>query len=229
MRRLCVLLAPLAIASSLAASGQADDFITTHGPLDDEAFYRLVACGAAPGGACTKPMMRWPTARPLRVAILRIDRAYLGGKQARARAALTRAVQYINAAGAGIALEETARVEDADIKIYFLETDEHTPVEDTGIEGIDGSTVSGARVMIWGDAARREILRARIVFGTRLDIRDYESAMLEEVTQALGLMTDIRNPLYDGVSVFAQDSNEAKQLGPQDIMALRRHYPPRTP
>lgn len=50
--------------------------------------------------------------------------------------------------------------------------------------------------------------------------------MLEEITQALGFMTDIRNPAYDGVSVFSEDSNAAKTLGPQDIMALRRHYPP---
>lgn len=229
MRRAWALgLALWALAAPATAAG-AKDYITTEGRLSDDAFYRLVACGAEPDGPCSKPMLRWPTDRPLRVAILQIDRAFLGGKQARARAAVTRAVQYINAAGAGIALEETARVEDADIKIYLVDTDGNAPIQDTGIEGFDGSTVSGARVMVWGDAARGEIIRGRIVFGTRLDIRDYESAMLEELTQSLGLMTDIRNPLYDGVSVFSQDSNAAKQLGPQDIMALRRHYPPKTP
>lgn len=48
--------------------------------------------------------------------------------------------------------------------------------------------------------------------------------MLEELTQAMGLMTDIRNPYYDETSVFSQDTNASTELGEQDIMALKRHY-----
>jgi hypothetical protein len=65
-----------------------------------------------------------------------------------------------------------------------------------------------------------------VVFSTRLHISHYESAMIEEITQALGLLTDIRTPVYEGVSVFSQDSNAAKDFGPQDIYTLLRHYPP---
>jgi hypothetical protein len=42
-------------------------------------------------------------------------------------------------------------------------------------------------------------------------------------------MTDIRNPAYDGVSVFSEDSNAVLRLGPRDKEALRRHYPPEEP
>ena len=73
------------LAGLLALPASAQDYVATSGPLDDDAFYRLVACGAAPGGACAKPFLRWPVSRPVTVGFDRIDRAYLGGRQKRAR------------------------------------------------------------------------------------------------------------------------------------------------
>lgn len=214
-----------AIFGLSALPAQATEYVTTSGVLGDDDFYRVVACGAAPGGDCSKPFIRWDTTSPLRVAFARIDRAYLGGRQKRARAAVIRALQYLNDAGAGLRLVLTETPEQADIRIYLLDTDGSAPVGGTGLDTIDGATIRGATVRVWW-TNRREITRAVIAFSTNLSIRQYESAMLEEITQALGFMTDIRNPAYDGVSVFSEDSNAAKTLGPQDIMALRRHYPP---
>jgi hypothetical protein len=223
--RLASLLAALLIP--LGAAAPAQDYVVTEGPLSDEDFYRLVACAAPPGGACTKPLLHWRLDRPLRVSLEHVDRAFLGGRQARARAAITRAVQYINRAGAGIALEQVAPGGVADIRVYFVDTDGDRPVMGTGIEGVDGALVTGARVTVWSRRDTRTIRAAQVIFGTRLDISHYESAMIEELTQALGLLTDIRNPDYEGVSIFSQDSNASKDLGPQDLMALRRHYPPK--
>jgi hypothetical protein len=211
------------VALSFALPAQASEFIVTEGVLSDDDFYRLVTCGAAPGDACTKPTIRWQATSPVRVAIARIDPAYLGGRQKRARAALIRALRYINEAGAGLRLVRIENPALADIRIYLLDTDGSAPVQASGIDGIDGATIRGATVRVWWNDTRL-ITRAKIVFSTNLPIRQYESAMLEEVVQALGFMTDIRNPAYEGVSVFSEDSNAAKQLGPQDIMALRRHY-----
>ncbi len=205
----------------------AEDFVVTEGLLSDDDFYRLVACGATPGGECAKPLLRWTTERPLRVALEYVDPAFLGGRQARARAAIVRAVQYINRAGAGITLAEVQPGSEADIRVYFVDTDGAGPVSGTGIEGVDGAVVTGARVTVWSRRDTRTIRKAQVVFGTRLHISHYESAMIEELTQALGLLTDIRNPAYEGVSIFSQDSNASKDLGPQDLMALRRHYPPK--
>ncbi|WP_167647063.1 DUF2927 domain-containing protein [Mameliella alba] len=216
----------LALALPCAASG-AVDYVETDGLLSDEDFYRLVACAAPPGQSCRKDMVRWPTDRPLQVQFARIDRAFLGGRQKRARAALERAIRYINRAGAGISLREVAPEAEADIRIYLVDTDGSTPISGTGIKGVDGMRVTGARVIVWSRSDTHVIQRARIIFGTRLDIRHYESAMIEELTQALGLLTDIRNPAYLGRSIFSQDDNQSKDLGPQDIKALRRHYPPR--
>lgn len=205
----------------------AEDYVETEGLLGDEDFYRLVACAAPPQEPCRKTLVRWPTERPLRVQLTRVDRAFLGGKQKRARAALVRAIKYINRAGTGLSLRQVGPDTEADIRIYLIDTDGEAPIEGTGIKGVDGATVTGARVIVWSRSDTGVIQRAKIIFGTRLHIRHYESAMIEELTQSLGLLTDIRNPAYLGVSIFSQDDNESKDLGSQDLMALRRHYPPK--
>lgn len=202
----------------------AEDFIETSGPLADNDFYNLVSCAAPPGGACTKKRLNWPVGSQIRVSLEPPDRAFLGGKQNRARAALVRAVQHINRTSINLTVEQVNSSDAAEIRIYFIDTDGTSPISGTGISGVDGQSVQGARVSVW--AKDGIIFRSTIVFGIRLNIRSYESAMLEELTQALGLLTDIRNPAYDGVSIFSQDSNASKTLGPQDIMALHRHYPP---
>jgi hypothetical protein len=220
------IIAALGIGAVTALPAAAQDWVDSTGQLDDDTFYKLVACAAPPGEACRKPMLRWATERPLRVKIASIDPVFLGGKQKRAKAALVRAVQYLNAVGMGISLEQVDADDEADISIYFVDTDGMSPIRDSGIKGADGAVVRGARVMVWSRRDTGEIREANILFGTRLHIRHYESAMLEEITQSLGLLTDIRNPEYDGVSIFSQDSNASKQFGEQDLMALRRHYPP---
>lgn len=200
--------------------------MVSDGPLGDDDFYRLVACAAPPGEPCSTSFVRWSTDAPIRVQLTRIDRAFLGGRQKRAHAALDRAIQYINRVGSAITLRQVPEGAEADIRIFLIDTDGSEPIKDTGIKGVDGSTVTGARVIVWSRSDTNMIQRALIIFGTRLHIRHYESAMIEELTQALGLLTDIRNPAYLGKSVFSQDDNDSKDLGPQDIMALRRHYPP---
>lgn len=218
----------LTVMFGLAAPGMAQDkdqdFVISRGWLSDDDFYRLVACAAVPGQPCEKPYLHWETDRPLRVRIAAIDPVFLGGKRKRAQAALERAVQYLNAAGMGLDLT-VVDTEPGDIRIHFVDSDGSAPLADTGIEGADGIAVTGARVITFSRQDTHQILRANILFGTRLNIRDYESAMLEELTQSLGLMTDIRNPAYEGVSIFSQDSNATKQFSEQDLMVLRRHYP----
>jgi Protein of unknown function (DUF2927) len=50
------------------------------------------------------------------------------------------------------------------------------------------------------------------------------SIVLEELAQALGPINDIRNPHYEGVSIFSEDSNAQTVLGSQDRMVLKRLY-----
>ena len=75
--------------------------------------------------------------------------------------------------------------------------------------------------------AKGEIIAAAIVVSTTLGIASYEGVILEELTQALGLMTDIKSSAYVGVSVLSQDGNRVTRLGAQDKTALKQHYPPK--
>ncbi len=213
----CACLFPLPLA--------AQDFVTVPGALSDDDFYRAVSCGAAPGTECTKPVVKWDTQRPLRVSLRQIHRTYLGGRAKRAGAALERAIQRINAAKADLRLLRIGpNASAADIEVYFLDQEKGDTITGTGIEGVDGTVLGGASTRVFFDKNGR-IKRAVVLYSTTMQMRAYESSMLEEITQSLGLLTDIRSPHYDRISVFAQDSNAATRLGPQDIMALRRHYP----
>ena len=69
------------------------------------------------------------------------------------------------------------------------------------------------------------ITEAVIVLAADLPEDETLPVLLEELTQGMGLLTDIRNPVYNATSVFSEDSNTVRKLGPQDRAALRLHYP----
>ena len=96
-------------------------------------------------------------------------------------------------------------------------------MRDTGVPGLDGALLPLGRVALRArDGDIREALIAVSAFTRR---REIASILLEEITQGLGLMTDIRGPGY-ARSVFSEDGNSTTRLTGQDAMALRRHYPP---
>ena len=91
---------------------------------------------------------------------------------------------------------------------------------------MDGEILGAALVTVWWDAYNR-ITDAVIVMAADLPPREVVPVLLEEMTQGLGLLTDVRNPYYNGRSVFSEDSNSARVLSPQDRLVLQMHYPPR--
>ena len=214
----------LAVLLLAAPPAAAQAYVEVAGRLSDEDFFRAVACAAEPGGDCRKPFVRWEASRPIRVALRRIDPAYLGRPKLRAGAALERAVRALNAAEAGFRLAPVGPGDHAEIEVFFLDLDQGAEISGTGIEGVDGAALGAAstRVLYNHDTGYAE--RAAVVVSRGLATRAYESVLLQELTQAMGLMTDIKSAAYDGVSVLALESNTATQLGPQDILALKRLY-----
>ena len=96
------------------------------------------------------------------------------------------------------------------------------------LKSIDKNYIAGNNGFAWvswdGDGA---IYHARILIATdTVPERERAHLIREELTQALGLLTDIRNSHYETISVFSEDSNIVRKLGEQDRMAIRRHYPP---
>jgi len=216
--------------------------VETAGPLSDAAFYRLVACAAPPDGPCAKPFYRWAKS-DITVAITQSAPAFLGGKAKRADAAVVRAVQRLNAVGMSVTLRQTSG--SADITVHLLDTARGTTITNSTAPLLNGLTMANAITAFEVTAHDVTALDATALDVTALDVtgsvitgaaigvsntlplRQYESVLLEEITQALGLITDIQNPYYETRSILSQNAdNSLKTLGTQDRMALIRHYPP---
>lgn len=218
--RLAVLLVLVAQAAG------AVEYVETAGPLKDADFYRLVACGAPPGAPCAEEFVRWaaPKARDLAVTIAPLPADHPRRRAQTAGVALDAAIAEINGAGAALRLRRVETGLRADVRVYLTPARSGETIRGTGVPGVDGAPMQAGLTTIWWND-RREITDAVIVLAADLPAIEMMPVMLEELTQAMGLLTDIRNPHYDGLSVFSEDSNSVRRLGQQDRMALRRHYP----
>lgn len=245
-RSLAGLLAALSALAALGALGAAragaagpegdwgdrgdGDWLAVEGKLSSRDFYRLVSCGAPPGGPCAVEPVAWPPERARRLSVALADPApgVPGEVAHRAARALDHAIAEINGAGAALYLARAPKGAPADVTVHLSPSREGEPIEGTGIPGVDGEVIGAALVTVWWDEAMG-LTDAVVVLASDLLPADVEPVLLEEMTQAMGLMTDIRDPFYEGISVFSEDSNAATRLGPQDREALRLHYPPGDP
>lgn len=206
---------------ALPASSHAKDYVSTQGALSDDAFYRLVACAAPPGGACERPLVRWPAhvRQELRIGVMRTSALF--PDSAAARLALDRAIATINSANIGARFVESTKR--PHVQVILSHQPAQSWLQDTGVSGLDGHAMDHAHVHIWWNK-QREINRGAIVLSTSLLPSEYESVLLEELVQVLGLITDIDNPDYAGRSIFAADDNLTTTLRGQDLAALRYHH-----
>lgn len=211
------------LACTLPACAQ--DFVATTGKLSDDDFFRLVTCGAAPGGDCTVETVRWSPedARDLTFALAAIPGDYPRPLAVELPDALDRAITAINGAGAALRLRRADKPANADVVIYprsFAAGDRMSGLPRAEVNGI---VIGAAHVHVWWGVDDR-IDDALIVMGIDMTPSEVFPILLEEMTQSLGPLTDIKNPYYDRRSVFSEDSNSVTKLGPQDRMVLRRLY-----
>lgn len=217
----------LALALMLAAgTAAAQEFITADGPLSDTDFYRLVSCAAPPAGACQKPLVRWSPAdaQDVSIGIVQVEHGYPEDAVGLISAALQSAINQLNAADANLRVTLSDQATKPDIGIHLLAIASGGVVRNTGLYPLDGIRIDSARAQLWW-RADLSLIKGAIVFAKDVDRADVPSIMLEEVTQAMGLLTDIGGTRYQTTSIFSETSNQVTQLGDQDIMALRRHYP----
>lgn len=201
----------------------AQEFIAVPDVISDEAFYRLVACAAPPGGECNKPFIYWPEERrlALRVGIAATAETFADYRFDLVDAAVDAAIAEINGAGAHLFLERVYQGE-MDIPLYLVDTPQGGVIRGTGIDELDGSDIAIGRVAIRSRGA--DIVAATIAISIDIRRREIASVVLEELVQSLGLVTDIASPAYE-FSIFAENGNSMTRLRGQDAAALRRHYP----
>ncbi|MBL4626594.1 MAG: DUF2927 domain-containing protein [Roseicyclus sp.] len=218
-----VLFILLLIALPASPGPSAQEYLAVPDVISDDAFYRLVACAAPPGGECSKPFIYWPQERrlALRVGIASTAETFPDYKFDLVDAAIDAAIGEINGAGAQLFLERVFEGE-MDVPLYLLDTPQGGVIAGTGVEELDGSDIAIGRVAIRsrGD----EIVAATIAISQDIRRREIASVILEELVQSLGLVTDIASPAYQ-FSIFAENGNSMTRLRGQDASALRRHYP----
>lgn len=181
-----------------------------------------------PGGPCEAEVVRWSDAMAanLRVGFAGVPQDYPPALAAQMDSALDEVIAEINGAGSAVRMVRVDKKQRPLVTIYLTPATEGEPIRGTGIEGVDGEIIGAALVTVWWDAYNR-ITEAVIVMAADLPPREVVPVLLEEMSQGLGLLTDIRNPYYNGRSVFSEDSNSARVLSPQDRLVLQMHYPPR--
>jgi hypothetical protein len=217
------LLLSLFLVLPTPGGSSAQEYLAVPDIISDDAFYRLVACAAPPGGDCAKPFIFWPEERrlSLRVGIAGSADSFPDYKYDLVDAALDAAIAEINAAGAHVFLERVYTGE-MDIPVHLVAAPQGGIIADTGVAELDGSDIAIGRVAIRsrGD----QIIAAAIAISQDIRRREIASVVLEELVQSLGLVTDVASPAYDQ-SIFAENGNNMTRLQGQDAAALRRHYP----
>jgi hypothetical protein len=214
------------------ALAQIDDWVVIDGKLSDEDFYRLVACGAPPGGACLDdafPVWPNPSARALRISLMPAEAGVGSAYSDQVSAALDQAIAEINGVGSGLNLIRADGARHPHVRVFITTAGNFEPISGTGIAGIDGAIMGGAQVTLWWDGSADKLYDAVIVMAGDLTPGTVLPIMLEELTQAMGFLFDIRSDIYADQSVFSEDSNSVRELGVQDRMVLRRAYPPLPP
>lgn len=204
-----------------APVAQAQDFIAVDGALEDDAFYRLIACAAPPKLPCQKPFLRWPVEKrdPLRISLASLTPALQPYQRRLYLDALRAAVDEINSVAVGLRVAAVSG--EADVVVHVVETEPGQIMQNTGVPELEGQLLPLGRVAL---RSRNGVIKeALIALSHQTRRREIASVMLEEIVQSLGLMTDIRSTAYRR-SIFSEDSNSGVRLVGQDAMVLRRHY-----
>lgn len=219
---------PLWLALPLALTAGAvvaQEYVVAKGRLSDEDFYRLVACAAPPGGDCQKDFVRWSDedTQNLTVRLVQADAGYPPLVRKRVEDQLSRTLADLNAVGARIRLSKAPEGVTPDISIFLLDLPRDAAVTGTGLPWFDGNLMQAALFQLgWHDDGTA--FQCAIALSRDVTTSMVPRILVEETVQCLGLMTDIGGHYYTSRSIFSEEGN-TRSMWPQDLMALRRHYP----
>lgn len=223
MRRLVV---SALLAAGSAAGVQAETIIRIDRPLSDEAFYRVITCGAKPDGACRFAFSRWGrrARQDLRIAILPPEPGFPPVTARLVEQNVNFAIREIMQTGAGIRLRKALPSERPQITIRL--TGLQSGDAKNGVPGVPmGTRIGNAHmVCLFRDGVIED---ARILIAADIRAGVVRRAVLEDAVQALGLPVDVEGTGYACRTIFDQHCMDSARLRGQDASVLRRHYPPR--
>ena len=216
----------LLISTSFVPIAQAQtDYVKVYRKLSDTEFYRLVTCGAPPGGECRIKPAKWSSrdVANLTVRITKADNGFPRRGKKIAQTSVERAVREINNTGSSVKIKH---IESGtpDISIELVDTDERPIMPLTGNWAQDVHRINvGAYYSPFLKGNR--IVKCDIAVSNLLDHGVMHSIILEEMVQCLGLRFDVWGKAYRNRSIFSERSNRTKRLVKQDAAIIRLHYP----
>lgn len=222
-----MILAVLALAFGLlSAPGVQAEYVDLPGPVSDHDFYRAVSCGAAPGQDCKIRDRRWPPGKSqnLSVRIMQVHQDFPPELGAILDTAVDAAITEINrAAPITVGLHRDPLTPRPDIAVYIIMKSEDNRIAGTNLRGFEDQPIANARVIVRSTNAR--IQRAWVLLTQSLTPETAHSVVLEEMTQALGFLFDVRGPAYANQSIFDEDGSVVTRLDGQDAAVLTMKYP----
>jgi hypothetical protein len=213
----------LLLTALLATPAFASDGVATDGPLTDTEFLRLLTCGAVPDGPCQRDAVKWPRPAELTIAFGPVPQGYDPAKAKTINSAIDAAIASLNAAGSAVALRRVGPNDTPDINLRPTLFSENEAI--SGEPGVaDGEVIGAGYVYTYWDSDFA-ITQSTILIARDIGAWEIDSIVLEEIAQSLGFLFDIENPDYEGVSIFAQDSNSVLAITGQDAAVMRLYYP----
>lgn len=210
----------------MTLSAQAEPFVKTTGKLSDLDFYRLVSCGAEPGGDCRNTPYRWslPNDRTLTIGIVAKDPNYPARHAKAVQEAIENTINEINGLGAGLRLAPpTSEKPDITVRLEMAITPK--PAQSTDLNDILNSMASGAWISVKKRGQNGPIVGSDITITPNVERRRVQPVFLSVTLTSLGLKTLIHNRSYKGRSVFSATGTIPRRMRGQDAMVLRSHYP----
>ena len=228
-RWLTFFLAVFSVVCATAFPADAQDYVVTKkGKLSDRDFYRLISCGATPGGKCRFGAYRWTKGKRsnITIGIVEIEEGFPSGLKRKIDKAIDQALAEINNVGSEVRIVRTTGKPDIRVTLTVdaLKTKMRKPGSLTQHVIANGAI---AMVRFTPKRGTRNIESAEVFYTTEIRGWNMRSIVLEEILQGLGLPMDIHNRYYEGKSIFSETKSGVKRLRGQDAKVLLYHYPPK--
>ena len=214
------------LVCTMTSASDFDPLVMSKGKLSNLEFYKLVSCGAEPGGACVYGTIKWDVRRKgaISIGIIETEAGFPARLKQSADTALDKAISEVNQLGAGVSLVKTTSGT-PDIRIRLTTALDTTDTRELRTEA-DVGLALGTTTRVYVARTRNGIINhVDMTITQEVGARHLNSMMLSNTVASLGLMTHTSNRVYRDRSVFSILGRKPTRLRGQDAMVVKTHYP----
>lgn len=215
---------------AIGVPAQSQDYVVTpKGKLSDTDFYRLISCGASPGGKCRFAPYKWVKGKRsnITLGIVEVEAGFPARLARQISKAIDSSLAEINNVGSEIKIRQvTSGKPDIRVTLTVDQLKSRMRRPESLTEHV---IANGAIAMVRFNPrpGTRDIVSAEVFYTSEIGGWGMNSTVLEEIVQGLGLPMDIHNRYYEGKSIFSETKRGVSKLRGQDAKVLLYHYPPK--